>query len=145
MRIAVGVDHGAFFMKDTVIKHIEALGHEVTDFGTYSDDSCDYPDIVKAVAPRVAAEEYDRGVLMCGTGIGMSITANKVAGVRAALCHDTYSARLAREHNDSNILCMGGRVLGHGPALDILQVWLETSFHGGRHQRRVDRISDLDT
>ncbi len=145
MRIAVGVDHGAFFVKQAVIEHIESLGHTVTDFGTYDDSSCDYPDVVKELGPKVAAGDFDRGVVLCGTGIGMSIAANKVKGIRAALCHDAYSARLTRQHNDSNILCMGGRVLGLGPMLDIVRIWLGEDFDGGRHQRRIDKVRQLET
>ena len=144
VRIAVGVDHGAFFVKQAVIEHIKSLGHTVTDFGTYDDTSCDYPDIVQELAPKVAAGTFDRGVLLCGTGIGMSVAANKVEGIRAALCHDTYSARLTRMHNDSNILCMGGRVIGLGPMLDIIETWLAGEFEGGRHQRRIDKVTGLE-
>ncbi|MGQ9584454.1 MAG: ribose 5-phosphate isomerase B [Anaerolineae bacterium] len=145
MRIAVGADHGGFRLKERVRRFLEEEGHRVEDFGTDSEASVDYPDFGRPVAEAVARGDFDRGVLICGTGIGMSITANKVPGVRAALCHEGFSARLARMHNDANILCMGGRVLGEELALDVVRVFLETSFEdGGRHARRVGKVAALE-
>ena len=140
MKIAIGCDHGGFELKNEIIKYLESENYEVKDFGTYSTDSCDYPDISQPVAEAVAAKEFDFGILICGTGIGMSISANKFKGIRASLCSDTYSARMTRKHNDSNILCLGERVVGHGLALDIVDTWLVTEFEGGRHKRRVDML-----
>ncbi|HPT83511.1 MAG TPA: ribose 5-phosphate isomerase B [Limnochordia bacterium] len=143
MRIAVGADHGGFQAKQTVIEHLRTQGFQVVDFGTHSEESCDYPDIAKPVAQAVVGGECDLGILICGTGIGMSIAANKVPGIRAALCGDTFSARMAREHNDANILCLGARVTGMGLMLEIIQAYLQGSFLGGRHKTRVDKIETL--
>ncbi|MFZ5753239.1 MAG: ribose 5-phosphate isomerase B [Bacillota bacterium] len=118
--------------------------YEIKDFGTHSTDSCDYPDIALPLAQAVAAGEFDKGILICGTGIGISIAANKVPGIRAALCHDTFSARASREHNDANILALGERVIGKGLALEIVDVWLASEFSGGRHQKRVDKIAAIE-
>jgi len=144
MRIAVGADHGGYELKEAIKAHLERRGYEVRDFGTYSTESVDYPDIAVKVARAVAGGDFALGILTCGTGIGMCITANKVRGVRAALCHDTYSARLTREHNDSNILTMGGRVIGPSLALDIVDAWLGAEFQGGRHARRVGKIREIE-
>lgn len=144
MRIAVASDHGGFKLKKEVLKYLQETGIEYKDFGTYSDESVDYPDIAKPVAEAVAKGEFDLGVLCCGTGIGVSIAANKVAGIRAALCHDTYSARMAREHNNANIITMGERVIGPGLARDILASFLNAEFSGGRHARRVEKIHDIE-
>ncbi|NLW24131.1 MAG: ribose 5-phosphate isomerase B [Clostridia bacterium] len=144
MKVALGSDHGGFTLKEEIKKYLEEKGIEYKDFGTYSTDSCDYPDIALPVAKAVQKGEYDRGILICGTGIGIGIAANKVPGIRAALCHDTFSARASREHNNANILTMGERVIGRGLALDIVDVWLNTEFAGGRHQRRVDKIHELE-
>ena len=144
MKVALGSDHGGFTLKEEIKKYLEEKGIEYKDFGTYSTDSCDYPDIALPVAKAVQKGEYDRGILICGTGIGIGIAANKVLGIRAALCHDTFSARASREHNNANILTMGERVIGRGLALDIVDVWLNTEFAGGRHQRRVDKIHELE-
>lgn len=141
MKIAIGSDHGGFNLKNTVMERLKEKGYEFKDFGTYSADSCDYPDIAIEVAEKVASGEYDRGILICGTGIGIGIAANKVQGIRAALCHDTFSAHASREHNNANILTMGERVIGAGLALEIVDIWLATEFEGGRHARRVDKIS----
>ncbi len=138
-RILIGSDHGGFRLKNEIIEHIKAQGFEVEDFGTHTPESCDYPVYAKKVAKEVALSG-DKGILVCGTGIGMSIAANKVQGIRAALCSDTFSARMTRMHNDSNILCLGERVIGTGLALDIVDVWLKTEFQGGRHQKRIDMI-----
>ena len=144
MKVALGSDHGGFTLKEEIKKYLEEKGIEYKDFGTYSTDSCDYPDIALPVAKAVQKGEYDRGILICGTGIGIGIAANKVPGIRAALCHDTFSARASREHNNANILTMGERVIGRGLALDIVDVWLNTEFAGGRHQRCVDKIHELE-
>lgn len=143
MRIAIGSDHGGYEYKQEILKYLEERGYEVKDFGTYSKESCDYPVIAKAVAKAVVSGEYERGILICGTGIGMSIAANKVRGIRAALCSDTFSAHATREHNNSNILCLGQRAIGDKLALDIVDVWLKTEFSGdSRHQRRIDMIEE---
>ena len=139
MKIILGSDHGGYNLKNIIIAHLEQQGIEVEDLGCYSEDSCDYPVIAKAVAEKVLLAG-SRGILICGTGIGMSISANKFKGIRASLCSDTYSARMTRKHNDSNILCLGERVIGENLALDIVDIWLNTPFEGGRHQRRIDMI-----
>ena len=141
--IGIGSDHGGFELKEKVKKHLEERGLEYKDFGTYSADSCDYPVYGRAVAKAVASGECDRGILICGTGIGISITANKVKGIRAALCSDCYSAQATREHNDANILAMGARVLGDGLALKIVDTFLDTPFSGDqRHMRRISMIEE---
>ncbi len=144
MKIAVGCDHGGFALKQAVIKFLEENNYAYKDFGTYDTQSCDYPDIAIPVAEAVADGTYDRGILICGTGIGIGIAANKVPGIRAALCHDTFSAHASREHNNANILTMGQRVIGQGLALDIVKIWLTTEFEGGRHQRRIDKIHERE-
>lgn len=144
MRVAVASDHGGFELKKEVVRYLESEGVEYKDFGTYSAESCDYPDIALALARAVADGTFDRGIIMCGTGIGVSIAANKVPGIRAALCHDTFSAHASREHNDANVLTMGERVIGPGLARDIVRVWLESAFEGGRHARRVDKITAIE-
>ncbi len=143
-RIAIGADHAGYHSKEIVKKYLEEAGYPVDDLGTWSDESVDYPDYAKAVAERVAAGEDQFGILMCGTGIGMSITANKVPGIRAALAHDVTTARLAREHNDANVLTFGGRIIGDAEALDIVKRFLTAQFLGGRHERRIEKISELD-
>ncbi len=144
MKIAVGSDHAGFSLKDGVIKHIEQKGYEVCDMGTYTTDSCHYPDIAEKVAKSVSKGECDLGILVCGTGIGMSLAANKVRGIRAAVCSDTFSARYTRLHNDANILCFGERVVGPGLALELVDAFLDTDFEGGRHQIRVDLIKKIE-
>jgi ribose 5-phosphate isomerase B len=144
MRVAIGADQGGYELKQRVAEFLIAQGHVVSDLGIYRLESVDYPDIAALVARAVAAGEAERGILICGTGIGVSLAANKVDGVRAALCTDCYMARMAREHNDAQVLCLGGRVLGVGSALDIVQVFLGSEFLGGRHARRVDKISALE-
>lgn len=144
MRIAIGSDHGGYQLKEEIKKALLAKKHEIEDFGTHSTDSCDYPDIALPLAQAVAQGKFDRGILICGTGIGISIAANKVPGIRAALCHDTFSARASREHNDANILALGERVIGRGLALEIVDVWLAAEFAGGRHQKRVDKITAIE-
>lgn len=144
MKIAIGCDHGGFELKNEIINLLKSENHEVKDFGTYSNDSCDYPDIALPVAEAVAAKEYEFGILICGTGIGIGIAANKVPGIRAALCSDTFSAHATREHNNANILTMGQRVVGTGLALDIVKTFLTTEFEGDRHQKRIDKISEIE-
>ena len=137
--IIIGSDHGGFKLKSEIIKHLQELGYEVSDLGCYNTESCDYPIIAKAVAENVL-EENSRGILVCGTGIGVSIAANRFNGIRASHCTDTFTARMTRMHNDSNILCLGERITGVGLALDIVDIWLKTEFEGGRHQKRIDMI-----
>ena len=144
MKLAIGSDHGGFRLKEAIKTYLLAHDYEVTDFGTESEDSCDYPDFALPVAEAVAKGEYYRGILICGTGIGIGIVANKVKGVRAALCHDTFSAEACRNHNDANILTMGERIVGEGLALKIVETFLNSDFEGGRHQRRVDKIKALE-
>ncbi|ASI36496.1 MULTISPECIES: ribose 5-phosphate isomerase B [Exiguobacterium] len=144
MKVAIGADHGGFKLKAEINGLLKELGIDYTDFGTYSSDSIDYPDVAIPVAEAVANGEFDRGILICGTGIGIGIAANKVKGIRAALVHDTFSAKATRQHNNSNILTMGERVIGPGLALDIAKIWLETEFEGGRHENRVCKISDYE-
>jgi ribose 5-phosphate isomerase B len=144
MKVAVASDHGGFRLKEEVVSMLRESGIEYKDFGTFSEESVDYPDIALTVAEAVQRGEFERGVLCCGTGIGVAIAANKVPGVRAAQCHDTFSARAAREHNDANILTMGQRVIGPGLARDIVKTWLQADFQGGRHTRRVEKISSIE-
>ncbi|MBE0466420.1 MAG: ribose 5-phosphate isomerase B [Candidatus Desulforudis sp.] len=144
MRIAVASDHGGFKLKQEVLEYLRSRGIAVQDCGTFSEDSVDYPDVVLPVAEAVAGGEYDRAILLCGTGIGVSMVANKVPGVRAAVCSDTFSARHSRAHNDANVLTLGERIVGPGLAREIVAVWLETGFEGGRHARRVDKITAVE-
>ena len=141
-KIILGSDHGGFKLKNEVIKHLKELKYEVSDLGCYTDASCDYPQIAQAVAKEVLATK-NRGILVCGTGIGMSIAANRFEGIRASHCTDTFTARMTRAHNDSNILCLGERTTGLGLALDIVDTWLKTAFEGGRHQKRIDMIDKV--
>ncbi|HCO73682.1 MAG TPA: ribose 5-phosphate isomerase B [Clostridium sp.] len=144
MKIAIGSDHGGLRLKKEVIKHLEKKNIEVRDYGTYTEDSCDYPDFAEKVAEAVVAKEYDYGILICGTGIGISISANKIPGIRAALCSDTFSAHATREHNNANILAMGERIVGTGLALDIVDAFLGSTFEGGRHENRVNKIMEIE-
>ena len=144
LKIGIGCDHGGFKLKEEIRKMFEEKGYDFKDLGTFSEDSVDYPDIALELARAVRDGRFDRGILICGTGIGIGIAANKVKGIRAALCHDTFSARAAREHNDANILTMGERVIGPGLAREIVNIWLETDFSGGRHTRRVQKISNIE-
>ena len=139
-KILIASDHGGYNLKTEIVKHIKQKGLEIEDFGCYDTESCDYPVYAKLVANEVAKSEDVRGILVCGTGIGMSIAANRIDGIRASHCTDTFSARMTRMHNDSNILCLGERITGVGLALDIVDIWLNTEFEGGRHQRRIDMI-----
>ena len=141
MRIAIGCDHRGLELKQSIIKLLTAGGHDYQDFGCYSVDSVDYPDIAREVAEAVAGGDFDHGILICGTGIGMSIVANKVKGIRAALCHDALSAERSRQHNDANVLCLGEDTKNFA---EIVNAFLTTEFEGGRHQRRVDKILDIE-
>jgi ribose 5-phosphate isomerase B len=146
MKVAVGCDHGGFALKAAVLGALDELGVEHKDFGRFSEEPADYPDIAGTVARAVAAGEYDRGILMCGTGIGMSIAANKVKGIRAANCQEVVSARLSRAHNNANVLTMGGRILGPVLAVAIVKEWIQTEFESrGRHSMRVDKIGRLES
>ena len=145
MKITIGSDHGAVELKEEVKKVLaECKDIEVRDVGTFTTDSVDYPDIAEKVCADVTSGAADRGIVLCGTGIGISIAANKIKGIRAALCHDVYTARMSREHNNANVLAMGGRVTGFGPAGEIVRVWVQTEFLGGRHERRVNKIMALE-
>ena len=142
--IAIGCDHGGFELKEHIIKHLEDKGVEFKDYGTYSEDSVDYPDYAKKVCNAITEGEADKGILICGTGIGISIAANKHKGIRAALCSDVYSAKMTRMHNDSNVICLGGRVTGRELAFMIVDTWLDTKFEGGRHSMRIAKIHDIE-
>ena len=138
--LVIGSDHGGYDLKEALKVHLTQRGVAFFDMGTYTKESVDYPDIAQTVCAAIVAGTYERGVLICGTGIGISIAANKVHGIRAALCGDTFSSRHSRLHNDANVLCLGGRVTGVGLACDILDCWLDTEFEGNRHAKRVDKI-----
>ncbi len=144
MRIAIGADHAGFLLKEHLTQTLERLGHDVEDHGTISEAAVDYPPICIAVARAVAGGRADRGIVLGGSGQGEQIAANKVDGIRAALCNDLYTARLSRLHNDANVLSMGGRIVAFGLADEILALWLDTPFEGGRHQRRIDQITDAE-
>ncbi len=144
MKIAVGADHGGFFLKEAIKKFLEEEGYEVVDVGTYSEESVDYPEYGYRVAKLVADGEVDRGIVMCGTGIGISISANKVKGIRAALVTNEYMAEMAARHNNANVLAMGGRVITPEIGKRLVKIWLTTPFDGGRHQRRVNLISRIE-
>lgn len=142
--IAIGCDHGGFELKNEIIKHLVGQGIEIKDFGCYDTNSVDYPDIAKSVCDSIVSGESEKGILVCGTGIGMSIAANKVKGIRAALLSDTFSAKMTAAHNNSNVIALGGRVLGVELAKDIVDAYLSSEFMGGRHQTRVDKIMALE-
>lgn len=145
MIIAIGADHGGFELKQAVVDYLKETGVAFRDFGVHSCESADYPDIAVEVAEAVARGEYARGILFCGTGVGIAIAANKVKGIRAANCHDVFSAQMSREHNDANVLTMGGRVIGAGLACMLADVWLRTEFSGGeRHGRRIGKMSEYE-
>lgn len=144
MKIVLGSDHAGFELKEDLRAYLAEQKVEVIDLGVYNEKPVDYPDIGASVAQKVSRGEVGRGILICGSGIGMSIVANRFPGVRAALCHDLYTARISREHNDANLLILGGRLIGKGLAREILKVWLETGFQGGRHQRRLEKIKALE-
>jgi len=144
MKIALGADHGGYSLKEIIKKHLEDAGMEVTDHGTYDNASCHYPVYAEKVAAAVAGGEADRGILVCGTGIGMSIAANKVKGIRAAAVSDCFTAKATRQHNDTNVLCLGERTVGPGLACLLVDTFLGAEFEGGRHQTRVDMIHDIE-
>lgn len=144
MKIAIGCDHGGFEHKNAIAEHLKENGYTVEDFGIYEQTSVDYPDIAEKLSRSVAAGENELGILVCGTGIGMSIAANKVKGIRAAACSDHYSAKYTRLHNNANVLCLGGRVIGIGTAIELADIFVNTEFEGGRHQRRIDKITALE-
>ena len=145
MKITIGSDHGAVELKEEVKKVLAEFPEaEVSDVGTFGTTSVDYPDIAEKVCAEITSGRSERGIVLCGTGIGISIAANKIHGIRAALCNDVYSARMSREHNNANVLAMGGRVTGFGPAGEIVRVWMTTEFAGGRHERRVNKIMALE-
>lgn len=142
--LAIGSDHGGYELKEHIKKHLEERGIEYKDYGTYTEDSCDYPDIAKTVCTAINAGECERGILVCGTGIGISIAANKIDGIRAALCSDVFSAKMSKQHNNANVICLGGRVTGRELAFMIVDAWYDDEFLGGRHQNRVDKIHSLE-
>lgn len=144
MKIAIGCDHGGLEHKNAIVEHLKARGFEVNDFGIYEQISVDYPDIAVKVADCVAKKECELGILVCGTGIGMSLAANKVKGIRAAAVSEHFSAKYTRLHNNSNILCLGGRVIGVGTALELVDLFVDTKFEGGRHATRVDKITAIE-
>ncbi|EOD01759.1 ribose 5-phosphate isomerase B [Caldisalinibacter kiritimatiensis] len=144
MKIALGSDHGGYELKEYIKEHLENKGIDFVDYGTGSTESVDYPEYGYKVAKAVKDGECDRGIICCGTGIGISISANKVPGIRCALCSDSYSARMSREHNNANVLALGGRVVGKDLAFEIVDTWLKAEFQGGRHERRVNKISDIE-
>ncbi|MFZ7119686.1 MAG: ribose 5-phosphate isomerase B [Eubacteriaceae bacterium] len=144
MKIALGADHGGFNLKEVIKKHLEGKDYQVVDYGTFNTESIDYPDIGEKVALAVKNGEADKGIITCGTGLGISITANKIPGIRAALVSETFSAEMSRAHNNANILALGGRVTGPDLALQIVDVWLKTDFLGDRHERRVNKISQIE-
>ena len=145
MKIAIGCDHGALALKNKVVEHLQKKGFEVQDFGTYTLDSCDYPDYAEKAAKAVASGECEKGIVLCTTGIGISIAANKVPGIRCALLHETWSAKMTREHNDPTMMAMGAAVVGEMLALEIVDTWLGTEFsHNERHQRRIDKVMALE-
>lgn len=144
MKIAIACDHGGYRLKEVLKASMIAQGYEVIDFGTNSEDSVDYPDYAYQAAKAVANKECERGVVVCGTGIGVSIVANKVDGIRCALVHDLFSAKATRQHNDTNMIAMGGRVIGEGLALEILNTWLTTDYEGGRHNQRIAKMMAIE-
>ena len=144
MRIAIGTDHRGFSLRAKLIELLQRLGHEVDDTGTFTPDAIDYPDVAAQVAGKVSRGEADRGILVCGTGLGMCIAANKFPGVRAAPCHDDITAELSRRHNDSNVLCLSADLLGERLIDRMIEIWLATPFDGGRHSRRIQKITDLE-
>lgn len=144
MKVAIGCDHGGIVLKEAVISTLTELGAEIVDMGTYSEASVDYPDYAYKVAKAVASKEVDCGVLMCGTGIGISIAANKVKGIRAAVCTNTYMAEMTKRHNNANIIALGGRVISSDEAKEIVKAWWNATYEGGRHQNRLDKITQIE-
>ncbi|MHB8970425.1 MAG: ribose 5-phosphate isomerase B [Pirellulaceae bacterium] len=145
MRISVGSDHRGLEVKTRLTELLARLGHQVSDEGTFTSESVDYPDIASVVATKVSCGQVDRGILVCGTGIGMSITANKFPGVRAATCNDAVTAEISRRHNDVNVLCLAGDLLGHRSIDRLIEIWIDTRFEGGRHARRLEKISQIES
>ncbi|MBR4073319.1 MAG: ribose 5-phosphate isomerase B [Clostridia bacterium] len=144
MKVAIGCDHGGLEHKNAIAEHLKERGFQIVDFGIYEQVSVDYPEIALKVANSITSGECERGILICGTGIGMSLAANKVKGIRAAACSEHFSAKYTRLHNDSNIICLGGRVIGIGTAIELADIFVDTEFEGGRHQRRVDLITAIE-
>ncbi|MBR6012254.1 MAG: ribose 5-phosphate isomerase B [Selenomonadaceae bacterium] len=146
MKITIGSDHGAVDLKEEIKKFLQESKIDVQDVGTFGNESVDYPDIAEKVCSDILSGKSERGIVLCGTGIGISIAANKIKGIRCALCNDVYSAKMSREHNNANVLAMGGRVLGFGPAVEIVKAWIETEFSGDeRHNRRIGKITALES
>ncbi len=143
MKIAIGCDHGGFEHKNAIAEHLKERGFEVIDLGIYENKSVDYPDIAELVTAQIVNGDCELGILVCGTGIGMSMAANKVKGIRAAACSEHFSAKYTRMHNNANVLCLGGRVIGVGTALELVDLFVDTPFEGGRHQRRIDKITEI--
>ena len=143
-KIVIGCDHGGLELKNEIISHLNKHGVETCDVGTYTSDSCNYPDYARALCQKIQSGEFELGILVCGTGIGMSMAANKHNGIRAACCSDTFSARMTRMHNDANVLCLGGRVVGAGLACDMVDLFVNTEFEGGRHTNRVAMLADIE-
>ncbi|MEN6450991.1 MAG: ribose 5-phosphate isomerase B [Thermoguttaceae bacterium] len=144
MRVAIGTDHRGFALRPKIVELVRQMGHEAIDVGTFSPEAVDYPDIAADVAGRVSRGDADRGILVCGTGLGMCIAANKVPGIRAAACHDDITAEASRRHNDANVLCLSGDLLGERLIDRMIEIWLSTPFEGGRHARRVDKIRQME-
>ncbi len=145
MKISIGCDHGALALKNKIVSHLTAQGHDVRDFGTYTSDSCDYPDFAAAAARAVANRECEKGIVLCTTGIGVSISANKIHGIRCALLNDSWTAKMTRLHNDTNMMALGAGVVGENLAMEIVDIWLSTDFSGeARHQRRIDKVMALE-
>ena len=143
-KVVIGCDHAALDMKNQVADYLREKGYDVTDVGTYTNDSCDYPVIAHSLCKKIQDRSHERGILICGTGIGMSMAANKHHGIRAACCSEPYSAQLTRQHNDANVLCFGARVIGLGTALQLVDTFINTEYEGGRHQRRVDMVNQIE-
>ena len=143
--IAIGSDHGGYALKQEILKHLEEKGIDYIDCGCFSTDSVDYPDIAEAVCANITDGSCEKGILLCGTGIGISMAANKIRGIRAALCHSEFDAKMCREHNDANVMCLGGRTTGTNIALEMVDLYLNTDFGGDRHQRRVDKIMAIES
>lgn len=141
VKIAIGSDHGGYELKKLIVRYLQDSNHAITDCGCYAPESVDYPDFAEKVCDEVRSGASEAGILICGTGIGMSIAANRYRDIRAALCHEAFTARMSREHNNANVLCLGERVIGSELALDIVRVWVSTDFAGGRHQKRLDKLS----
>ncbi|MFN8579231.1 MAG: ribose 5-phosphate isomerase B [Candidatus Sericytochromatia bacterium] len=144
MKIIIGADHGGYELKNSISEWLKSKNYEIKDIGVFTSDSVDYPDISKTVGEAVSKGDYDRGILVCGSGVGVNIAVNKIKGIRSTHCHDTVIARLSREHNDTNVITMGGRFIAKELAQEILDIWLKTEFLGGRHQNRVNKISEME-